>query len=116
MHSGQCDFLNCNNIYYNQFIEGLIILLDQKDVVKLTIEASASKVPTYKYNSNNNLASIRGSSAKKLITSSLAKKGIDTNRITFSMTSGVSGPKYKNDAKSNKVVYEKYQYVFVKVK
>jgi len=107
--------INTDNVYFTQFIEELTSLLKKKDRLNLTIDASASKVPTYKYSNNSNLARIRGNSAKKSIISALAKKGIDTKRITFTLNVGVNGPKYKNDAKSNKVVYEKYQYVFVKV-
>ena len=107
--------INTDNVYFTQFIEELTTLLKKNDQLKLTIDASASKVPTYKYSNNSNLASTRGKSAKNSIISALSKKGIDTKRITFTLNVGVNGPKYKNDAKSNKVVYEKYQYVFVKV-
>ncbi|PPR19385.1 MAG: hypothetical protein CFH43_00211 [Proteobacteria bacterium] len=78
------------------------------------IEASASKVPTIKYSTNSNLASIRGNSAKIAIRAALTKKGIDPNQLTISISAAVNGPKYHNDAGSNKVVYEKYQYVFVR--
>lgn len=106
--------INTDNVYFTQFIEGLVSKLNNQQEVQLQIEASASKVPTIKYSTNSNLASIRGNSAKIAIRTALTKKGIDPNQLTISISAAVNGPKYNNDAGSNKVVYEKYQYVFVR--
>ena len=54
--------------------------------------------------------------AKKLILSSLNQKGISVKNIKISIDSKVTGPTYQADATSNKVVYEKYQYIFMNYK
>ena len=108
--------IDTKNIYYNQFIEGVIVQLKNNETISIQIEASASTVPTKKYNTNKNLAQIRGQEAKKLILSSLSQKGISTNNVAISIDSKVNGPTYQDDATSNKIVYEKYQYIFMNYK
>jgi hypothetical protein len=80
--------------------------------VKISIESSASKVPTTTYDTNNQLSKLRSEIAKKMLLDSLAKIGIEKDKVTFvKINTLVQGPKYKGDYLENKTMYEKYQYV-----
>ena len=80
--------------------------------VKISIESSASRVPTTTYDSNNQLSKLRSEIAKTMLLESLAKVGIEKDKVTFvNLSTLVQGPKYKGDYLENKTMYEKYQYV-----
>lgn len=84
--------------------------------VTIEIEASASKVPTKTYKTNKHLAENRAEEAKKVILKSLKENGISETNITFKKPKTlVQGPKYNGDFE-NKSVYEKYQYVIIRLK
>jgi len=84
--------------------------------ISVEIESSASHVPTKTYGTNSNLASKRANDAKEKIIKSLIDKGVKMeNIIITNVNSNVSGPKYNSDF-NNKSVYEKYQYVIIKIK
>lgn len=84
--------------------------------VVIDIESSASKVPTRTYGSNINLAFKRAETAKNTIIKSLRAKGIKREDIMINdISSSVKGPQYNGDFK-NKDVYEKYQYIIIKLR
>ena len=84
--------------------------------VKFTIESSASRVPTRTYGTNTKLANKRANEAKEKVIASLIEKGIKKeNIIVLNTNSKVRGPKYRRDH-TNKSVYEKFQYVIIRVK
>ena len=84
--------------------------------VIIEIESSASKVPTKTYGTNSNLAYKRAQDAKDNIIKSLVNKGIKKENIVIkSVNSNVNGPEYNSDY-NNASVYEKYQYVVIKIK
>jgi hypothetical protein len=84
--------------------------------VTIEIESSASHVPTKTYGTNVNLASKRANDAKENIIKSLVNKGVKKeNIIITNLNSNVSGPKYNSDF-NNTSVYEKYQFVIIKIK
>ncbi|NQX98980.1 MAG: PD40 domain-containing protein, partial [Flavobacteriales bacterium] len=84
--------------------------------ITIQIESSASHVPTTTYTTNDNLAAKRASNASEKIIASLLKKGIRKENIIISnINSCVGGPKYNNNP-GNTSVYEKYQYVIIKIK
>jgi len=84
--------------------------------ITIQIESSASHVPTTTYTTNDNLAAKRASNASEKIIASLLKKGIRKENIIISnINSSVGGPKYNNNP-GNTSVYEKYQYVIIKIK
>lgn len=84
--------------------------------VTIEIESSASHVPTKTYGTNNNLASKRANDAKDNIIKSLVNKGVKKENIIIkSVNSNVSGPKYNADF-NNTSVYEKYQFVIIKIR
>jgi len=84
--------------------------------VVIEIEASASKVPTKTFVSNEELAKFRSEEAKQTIITTLTEKGIGTDKYSFKKAKNlVQGPNYKGDAE-NTETYEKYQYVIINVK
>lgn len=84
--------------------------------VTVTIDASASTVPTKMFSSSNKrLAADRAKIAKKVILEALSKKNIDGSKVSVGITSGVNGPKYRHDAKDESK-YQHYQYVKVYIR
>ncbi len=81
--------------------------------VTITINGSASKVPTSLFSrSNDKLAKLRASDAQSAIKNALKAKKIDITKITFTVSNSVQGPNYQNDA-TDQVKYEKFQFVKV---
>jgi len=101
---------------YKNLISSLGKAAAQSDQLSLSIEASASKVPTSSYGSNETLASKRGDAAKARVLKSLKAKGIDAAKVSITITPLVQGPDYNEDAVANRATYEKYQYVLISVK
>ena len=99
---------------YKQFIDKLIAFKTAGGNLVLSIQASASTVPTRKYKNNEDLAKVRANGTIEKIKNSLKQKGIAETAITIaSNTSTVNGPAYKGDYLENASEYEKYQFVKV---
>ena len=97
---------------FNSFIDKSIEIINKRGYVIISIEGSASKVPTTTFKTNNNLTKQRATDAKSRFVEALEKRGMAKSKIKFkSISSLVQGPAYKNDFVENKTVYEKYQYV-----
>ncbi|HTB31129.1 MAG TPA: hypothetical protein VK808_03835, partial [Bacteroidia bacterium] len=77
---------------------------DTKIIV--SIESSASHVPTTKFGSNENLTKARAEELKKTLTKMAANKA----NVKIELKPSVNGPDYANDAQ-NLAKYEKFQYV-----
>ena len=92
-----------------------IIKAGKKPVV--VIEASASKVPSVKYKSNDELVQLRFDSAHDLVRAALKAYGREEGKdYTFGKgAKAVQGKDYENDSKKNRLLYEQYQYVKVRV-
>jgi hypothetical protein len=83
--------------------------------VKISLESSASRVPTKTHKTNNKLAFKRAKDAKEKVIASLVAKGINKDKIiVLNINSKVRGPKYAGDY-TNKSVYEKFQYVTIRI-
>lgn len=82
----------------------------------IQVEASASKVPTRKWGTNERLAHARASSAERKVIRVLGKRGVRRQQITFERPNKelVQGPEYNHDAKSNRSTYEQFQYIKIK--
>jgi hypothetical protein len=92
-------------------------VIDQKAFVTISIEGSASTVPTAGSKTNEMLSAERSANAKAALTSALLKNGYIEN-VDFKYAkpiNTVQGKKYENDAMKNRSEYEKYQYIKVKV-
>lgn len=84
--------------------------------VKVKIEASASKVPTAKFKSNEALSQLRGDNARKKLTEEMTKRKIDASKVTFLPVDAlVGGPEYRNDFVERRKDYEMYQYIDISV-
>ncbi len=79
---------------------------DTKIIV--SIESSASNVPTTKFGTNDKLASARAEAMKK----ALGKKVKNMANVKYEMKPTVGGPQYNSDAQDH-AKYEKFQYVKV---
>jgi hypothetical protein len=100
---------------FKSFMEKLKTATQQYDYVEITIEGSASKVPTKTFKSNDNLARTRATEAESKLKAALASYGIDPAKVrVVAINSLTQGPDYKWDAVDNKAVYEQYQYVILK--
>ena len=92
-----------------------IIKAGKKPVV--VIEASASKVPSAKYKSNEELVQLRFDAAHDLVRAALKTYGREEGKdYSFGNgTKAVQGKEYENDSKKNRLLYEQFQYVKVRV-
>ncbi len=78
--------------------------------VVVKVSSSASKVPTTKYENNEELSRLRAENIKYDIINYIGKMGDFSTRINVVIVeSVVSGPEYEND-KKNKEKYEPYQF------
>lgn len=103
------------NELFSKFINDVKTYIDSKGKINLTIESSASHVPTRTFKTNDNLAMHRADEAKAKILASLKSKGVEESKVIFKKTKNiVHGPEYKHDFEVNKATYEKYQYVKVR--
>ena len=116
------EYFNYNNKSINtehpKYLNVINKIIKEKSTGKIyvSIETSASHVPTKTFGSNKNLAKERAKDAKSVIISSLASKGINKENIIFNaIKQGVNGPEYNSDY-NNKSIYEKYQYVIITIK
>lgn len=101
---------------FNSFLSALEKAVKLKDSYVLTIDASASKVPTRTFKTNTKLAKKRATVARKAIEKYFKDKNIDiSNKLEFNETSKVQGPNYKGDFDKNRSTYEQFQFVKIKV-
>jgi hypothetical protein len=85
--------------------------------MEISIEASASKVPTATFKSNDRLSSSRADLGKKSILSALKDKGVDLKNIKVVKADYlIQGPEYNKDYVENRLEYEKWQYIRVSAK
>lgn len=86
----------------------------KKGKVEVVVEASASRVPTTTFKTNEKLSRSRSAEMKAKLEAALKTKGVDMSKVRFTkIYSLVQGPQYKNDYEENRAVYGKYQYVKV---
>lgn len=97
------------NALITKIAKGLV-----KDSVLLSIESSASKVPTGSEfaHSNQVLAEKRAQTMKTTIINALKKRGSKYKKLKFEVKASVQGPEYAEDAQAQDK-YQNYQYVKV---
>ncbi len=97
---------------FEQFADNLKKVIDTKSSAVVSIEASASNVPSSRFTTNDLLAESRAKMAKRQVLEAAKARGVDPSKITFKpAVTRVQGPKYNNDATKNKSTYELYQYI-----
>ncbi len=105
-----------NEARFNDFLVNLEKAVKQEGRIEVQIEASASKVPTRTYRTNTRLAKRRAEVPRKKIEAYFASKNIDISKaIVFNEDCKVQGPNYKNDFEKNRLMYEQFQFVKIKV-
>jgi hypothetical protein len=108
--------IETNNKDFSEFLKKVGDRIKAGGSVTLSIEASASSVPTRKYGTNDVLAQRRAENAKARVISGLTKKGVDTSKLKWSSVKGsVNGPEYNKDFNERRAEYEKFQYVDISV-
>lgn len=92
-----------------------IIDLGKKPVI--TVESSASFVPSSRFKNNEELTAWRNKTAHDQIRDELAKYGFaEGKNYSFGEPIKlVQGKKYENDAKKNRLIYEQFQYIKIRV-
>lgn len=99
-----------------QFADSIQRIINSGANALITIESSASRVPTSKYKNNLDLAKQRAKTSREILENYLKEKGVNLENVKFTITSTlVQGPKYNNDARNYKK-YAPYQYVKFTVK
>ena len=107
--------INVSNAKYVEMISKALEKSKSGKII-IDIESSASKVPTKTFGSNTTLAYKRAQAAKETILESLKAKGISNANITINnISSNVNGPKYNGDFQ-NSGLYEKFQFVIIKIR
>lgn len=113
---GKSDF-SVEELQFKEFIGLCQKVIDQRSFVTITIEGSASTVPTSGKKTNEMLSAERSANAKAALIKVLLKNGYMEN-VDFMFGAPVNvvqGKKFENDAKSNRSEYEKFQFIKVKV-
>ncbi|MFP5471680.1 MAG: TolB family protein [Bacteroidia bacterium] len=98
---------------FMEFISKSKNILAQDKGLFITIEGSASWVPTRTFGNNQKLAKTRAEDAKTTIMAELEKQGVNLNFVRVDIISNVNGPKYEGDFQ-NTDKYGPFQYVKVK--
>ena len=102
---------------FTEFIALCQKVIDQKAFVTITVEGSASYVPSASKKTNEMLSAERSANAITALRNALLKNGYIEN-VDFKFDkplNAVQGKKFENDAMTNRAEYEKYQYIKVKV-
>lgn len=104
--------LDLNNSKLNEVFELLVLDVNQgrKEIV-VTINSSASQVPTATFKTNENLAQKRAEDAKKLVASFVKKYNLPEDIKIVIDTVKVDGPEYIEGSAGNKDRYIPFQYV-----
>ncbi|TVR41143.1 MAG: hypothetical protein EA392_02380 [Cryomorphaceae bacterium] len=99
------------------FMNDLAELIKKYGEATISIEGSASRVPTQTYRTNENLANKRAEDAKEKILTGIKNKGLDPSRIKIADVNAiVQGPRYDNDPVTGVTKYEPYQYIKITAK
>jgi hypothetical protein len=97
---------------FNQFADNLAQSIRAQGFIRLIIESSSSKVPTYIHGNNAILAGKRAEDAKQKLMQAVLVRGADPMRMIVTEERAiVQGPDYEGDIKTNPYKYEAYQYI-----
>lgn len=101
---------------WKQFVDVIAKLIAEKGEAKVVIEASASKVPTKTFGTNENLSRQRMEDARTRLLEAVKARGKDETKLYLeAVNSLVQGPKYLGDYQ-NTEKYGKFQYAKLKVR
>lgn len=101
---------------WKQFIDAVAAVVAEKGSARVVIDASASKVPTRTFKTNENLSRKRMEDGRSRLVEALKAKGVDVDKVTLeAVNSMVQGPRYLGDFTDTEK-YGKFQYVKLKVR
>lgn len=101
---------------WKTFIDAVVELIDSKGRASIVIEASASKVPTKTFGTNENLSKQRMEDARQRLVEAIRARGKDADVVFMEAINHlVQGPAYKGDYQDTEK-YRKYQYVKLKTR
>ena len=104
-----------NEADWQKYINAVISAIDKDGKATVVIEASASKVPTKTFGTNENLSRQRMEDARKRLIEAITSKGKNPDLVFIEAINNiVQGPKYVGDYQ-NTEKYGKFQYVKLKV-
>ncbi|MEZ4738464.1 MAG: hypothetical protein R2818_03695 [Flavobacteriales bacterium] len=108
--------IDVNDARWNQFIDVVVGLIEKNGKANVVIEASASKVPTKTFGTNENLSRQRMEDARTRLLEAVKARGKDETKLFLEAVNNlVQGPKYAGDYK-NTDKYGKFQYAKLKVR
>jgi hypothetical protein len=105
-----------NEERWKQFVDVVVGLIDKNGKANVVIEASASKVPTKTFGTNENLSRQRMEDARTRLLEAVKARGKDETKLYLEAVNNlVQGPRYAGDFK-NTEKYGKFQYAKLKVR
>ena len=105
-----------NEADWVKYIDAVIAAIDKVGKASVVIEASASKVPTKTFGTNENLSRQRMEDARKRLIEAIQARGKNPDMVFIeAINNKVQGPKYLGDFQ-NTEKYGKFQYVKLKVR
>lgn len=105
-----------NEQRWKEFVDVVVGLIDKNGKANVVIEASASKVPTKTFGTNENLSRKRMEDARARLLEAVKARGKDETKLYLeAVNSLVQGPKYVGDYQ-NTEKYGKFQYAKLKVR
>jgi len=105
-----------NEERWQQFVNVVVDLIAKNGEARVVIEASASKVPTKTFGTNENLSRQRMEDARKRLLEAVAARSVDTSKLKLEAVNNlVLGPRYQGDYQ-NTEKYGKFQFVKLKVR
>ena len=108
--------IDLNEKRWTEFVDVVVDLIDKNGRANVVIEASASKVPTKTYGTNENLSRKRMEDARARLLEAVKARGKDETKLYLeAVNSLVQGPKYAGDYQ-NTEKYGKFQYAKLKVR
>lgn len=105
-----------NEARWREFVDVVVGLIEKNGEARVVIEASASKVPTKTFGTNENLSRQRMEDARKRLVEAVTARGKDANLLKLEAVNNlVQGPRYNGDYQ-NTDKYGKFQYAKLKVR
>jgi hypothetical protein len=106
-----------DEVRFTMFMNDLAELINQFGEATISIEGSASRVPTQTWKNNDILANKRADDAKDKILTGIKNKGLDASKIKITDVNAIiQGPPYNNDPVSGMSKYEPFQYIRITAK
>jgi hypothetical protein len=104
-------------VKFQKFIDDVEKIVKKNGKITISIEASASRVPSSKFKSNEELCAWRGQTAQDMIANELIARGFKrgTDFVFTDPINLVQGKVYEKDAEANKTIYEQFQYIKIKI-